>query len=102
MSSFDEKLDDIDYAITTRVMKGEPGFEGTTIGMRLKLEAGAKQAIKQLIADEMRELIGEDTYGVTHITTPSNNIPVTHYDKAQNALRSELRTKLTEWIKESV
>ena len=39
----------------------------------------AKAAIKQLVADEMRELIGED---------------------ARNDLRQDLRTKVAEWLGE--
>ena len=55
----------------------------------------AKQAIKQLVADEMRELIGEDLRPL-----PNGYMPESH-EQVNNRLAIQ-RTKLAEWLKESV
>jgi len=55
----------------------------------------AKDKIKQLIADEVEKLIGEDE----DFDTATHGYGVM-YDSARNDLREDLRTKLAEWLGE--
>ena len=58
-----------------------------------ELTHSLKQAIKQLIADEMRELIGDDLRPL-----PNGYMPESH-EEVNNTLAIQ-RTKLAEWLKE--
>ena len=91
MSNLDKKLDEI-FGVYI-----DPQIPATTDETVLSAIYEAKQAIKQLIADEMGELIVDKPTG-THNADSLLERDVLIYNQAT----AYLRTKLAEWLKEAV
>lgn len=106
MSNLDKKLDEILDDVLIGMFCRDP--EGDFVPLddaKNVLRSQAKQAIKQLVADEMREIIGHDAgYEDIYGNDPRNNYGFTEAQVKEAArwLQRKLRTKLAEWLKESV
>ena len=92
-SELEQKLDGVLAVFANYDESCEPGYEDVVLS---RIER-AKQAIKQLIADEMRELIVDKPTGNYNADSLLER-DVLIYNQAT----AYLRTKLAEWLKETV
>lgn len=92
MTNYNERLDEalalIKYSVEYRETHG--GCPPKVSAIKRHGIAEAKQAIKQLVADEMLELIGNDLQPL-----PNGYMPESH-DNVNNRLAIQ-RAKLAEW-----
>lgn len=85
MTNYNKRLDEI-FA---------PLIDSPSLTLTTTYWDEAKQAIKQLVADEMLALIGDDEDTEKAYAIGFDNGESAHYN---NELRQELRTKLAEWL----
>ena len=88
MTNYNERLDEILYDYWARHRNCENGCQSPDDGEI------TKQAIKQLVADEFLELIGEYEPEYSNLNGNAGYWEV----HGRNAFRAELRSKLAEWL----